>query len=141
LLALFVQRGFTLLELTSILLLMSVLAALAISKAVNAPAALLTGRDGIVAALSHAQQIAMARDSAANPITFQINADSVAVQESGADAVSPGAEYPFSLPNGVSVTGGLGTLHYDKLGRTTPTVISLNSGQATITVEASGYAH
>lgn len=83
----------------------------------------------------------MARDSATNPVTVQVNAGSVTVQENGTNAISPGAEYPFNLPNGVSVTSGSGILHYDKLGRTTPTVISLNGGEASITVEASGYAY
>jgi MSHA pilin protein MshC len=135
------EQGFSLVELVTTMVILGIVAFVAMPFLRTTDSSLLTSRDGIIAALSQAQQVAMARDSAANPVTLQVSASSISVQENGIDLVSPGAEYPFNLPNGVSITGGLGTLQYDKLGRTTATTISLNSGQATITVEASGYAH
>lgn len=135
------QTGFTLVELVAVIVVAGVLVLASSRWFERSDYEYLTSRDGIIAALSHAQQVAMARDSSANPVTFQVNADSVAVQEGGVNVGSPGAEYPFNLPAGITVTGGLGTLHYDKLGRTSPTIISLDGGKATITVESSGYAH
>jgi Tfp pilus assembly protein FimT len=134
------ELGFSFLELVTVIVILGIVVFVAMPRLRVSDSGLLTSRDAIIAALSHAQQVAMARDSAANPVTIQVNADSVAVQEGGVNLVSPGAEYPFNLPTGVTVTGGVGTLHYDKMGRTSPTTISLNDGQATIAVETSGYA-
>ena len=83
----------------------------------------------------------MARDSSSNPITVVINTNSIDVQENGVSIDLPNIDYPISLPNGISVTSGTGTLQYDKLGNTSSTTISLNSGGVIVTVEVSGYAH
>lgn len=135
------ELGFTLVELVAILVVMGALAFFAMPRLRISDSSLLTSRDAIIAALSHAQQIAMARDSASNPVTLVVTSSSIEVQENGAIVTSPGADYPLTFPSGVSITGGLGTLEYDKLGRTSPSAISLNGGQATVSVEASGYAY
>lgn len=134
-------QGFSLVELVTIMVIMGALAFVAMPRLRVSDSSLLTSRDAIIATLSHAQQIAMARDSAANPISLVVNANAIEVQENGATATSPGADYPLTFPSGVSITGGLGTYNYDKLGRTTAASISLNSGQVTISLEESGYAH
>jgi MSHA pilin protein MshC len=133
--------GFSLLELVTIIVVLGALAFFALPRLRPSDASLLTSRDTIVAALSHGQQAAMARSSASNPITVVVNSTSIDVQESGVSIDLPNINYPIALPNGVTVTAGTGTLQYDKLGRTSATSISLNSGGAMITVEASGYAH
>ncbi|MEX1032458.1 MAG: hypothetical protein WDZ30_03790 [Cellvibrionaceae bacterium] len=133
--------GFSLIELVTIIVVLGALAFFAMPRLRVSDSSLLTSRDAIIAALSHAQQVAMARDSAANPVTLVATANLIEVRENGEVVTSPGAEYPLTFPNGVSITGGIGTLDYDKLGRTAATAISLNNGQATVTVEASGYAY
>ena len=134
-------RGFSLIELVTIIVVLGALAFFALPRLRTSDASLLTSRDAIVAALAHAQQAAMARDSASNPITVVVSANSVDVQENGASIDLPNVNYPINFPNGINITAGIGTLTYDKLGRTGATVIALNNGGATITVEASGYAH
>ncbi|GAB1266084.1 hypothetical protein NBRC116493_17020 [Aurantivibrio infirmus] len=135
------SHGFSLVELITVLVIVSALSFVVLPRLRISDSSLLTSRDKIVAALTHAQQIAMARDSASNPITFVVSANSVDVRENGSSVDLPGVDYPLAFANGVSATAGTGTLSYDKLGRTSATVISLNNGQVTITVEASGYAH
>lgn len=133
--------GFSLVELVTIIVVLGALAFFALPRLQPGNTALLTSRDTIVAALSQAQQVAMARDSATNPVTVVINANTIDVRENGASINLPNANYPITLPGGIAVTAGTGTLQYNKLGRTNATSISLNSGGAIITVEASGYAH
>jgi len=133
--------GFSLIELVTIIVVLGALAFFVLPRLRVSDASLLTSRDQLIAALSHAQQVAMARDSAANPVTFVATATTFDVQENGSSVDLPGVDYPITLPNGVTITAGTGTLDYDKLGRTTATTISLNSGGASVTVEASGYAH
>ena len=136
-----ITQGFSLLELVTIIVVLGALAFFALPRLRPSDTQLLTSRDTIVAALAHAQQIAMARDSATNPITVVVGVSTIDVQENGVSVDLPNVDYPLSFANGVSATAGTGTLSYDKLGRTAATTINLNSGGATITVEASGYAH
>jgi prepilin-type N-terminal cleavage/methylation domain-containing protein len=101
------EQGFSFVELIATIVILGIIAFVAIPMFQSSGSSLLTSRDAIIAALSHAQQIAMARDSAANPVTLQVSANSVAVQENGINVAAPGADYPFNLPNGVTVTGGV----------------------------------
>lgn len=134
-------QGFTLLELITIIVVLGVLTFFTLPRLNISDSALLSGRDALVAAANHAQQVAMARDSAANPITLVVNTNSVDVQENGSSIDIPGIDYPITFDSGVSVTAGTGILSFDKLGRTTSALIVLNGGGATVTIEASGYAH
>ncbi len=133
--------GFSLIELVTIIVVLGALAFFALPRLRPSDAGLLTSRDTIVAAFAHAQQIAMARDSATNPITVVVNANTIDVQENGTSVDLPNVDYPLSFANGISATSGTGTISYDKLGRTSATTIQLNSGGASISIEASGYAH
>lgn len=138
------EQGFTLVELVTTIVILGILAFFAMPRLGVSDSSLLTSRDAIIAAASHAQQIAMARDSATSAITLVVSANAIEVQESGNAAVSPGADYPLTFPSGVNVTSGLGSLSYNKLGGTehgSALTISLNNGQASVTVEESGYAH
>ena len=133
--------GFSLIELVTIIVIIGALAFFALPRLQLTDTSLLTSRDIIVTALSHAQQVAMARDSASNPITVELTVNAIDVRESGASVSLPAVTYPMMLPSGIAVTAGTGTFDYDKLGQTAATSIVLNGGQASITVEASGYAH
>lgn len=134
-----VQRGFTLVELVCVLILVSVLSVTLASRfnSVTTNASIQTSRDDLIAALFFAQQTAMARDN----ISLVVTAGAVSVKENGTPIVVNDKFYPLSFPTGVTATAA--TFTYDKLGRTTAGSVTLSkSGTSVIvTVEATGYAH
>ncbi len=138
------QQGFTLVELIAILILVAILATVSTSRfANNNLFAVQAARDDIVAGLFFAQQAAIARDSnSSGPnITFVANTDAIDVQQNGRSLLN--SVYPLSL-RGVTLNPTPLTLNYDKLGRTSATTLTItgsDGSNATITVEASGYAH
>jgi MSHA pilin protein MshC len=134
------EEGFSLIELVTIIVIMSVLGVVVISRFYNEDIApIQTSRDDIIAALFFAQQTAMARDN----IQLSITATTINVTENGNPIRVHSDAYPLTLPSGVSVTAVPSTFSYDKLGKTTPgsITVSRDGVSATITVEASGYAH
>lgn len=137
------QSGFTLIELIAVIILISILGVSVAPKFFNNDLALVkASRDDLVAALFYAQQIAMARDSAANPIVFIAASNSVSVTEGGSALVHAGTQYPLALTSGVSLSP-VRSLSYNKLGQTTATTFTLTRGgaSATVVVSASGYAN
>ncbi len=132
--------GFSLLELVAVIVLLGILSSFLLPRLRTSDAALLTQRDLIITTLNRAQQIAMARDSASNPITVVIASESIDIRENGVSISQPGFEYPLIMPAGITITAGTGVLNYDKLGQTSATTIALN-GNNSILVEESGYAH
>lgn len=134
------ERGFTLIELIAVMILISVVAISMMSRLSSLSSAnVQAGRDDIIAALFFAQQTAMARSG----IHLIVTSNSVSVIENGVPIVVHNKGYPLNLPSGVSATTTVASFDYDKLGRTTAgTIILSGSGNtATITVESSGYAH
>ena len=127
-------------ELIAVVILTGILAVTFLSRIGTASIAdIQTSRDDIIAALFFAQQTAMARDN----IQLSINANTVNVTENGNPIRIHSDAYPLTLPSGVSVISTRPTYAYDKLGKTTPgsITVSRDGVSATITVEASGYAH
>lgn len=132
-------RGFTLIELITVMILVSIISISLVSRLGGVSSANLeAGRDDLIAALFFAQQAAMARSG----IQLVLSASSVSVNENGAALVISSQGYPLTLPKGVTATPV--TLTYDKLGRTSATTITLvgtGGVSASIVVEVSGYAH
>ena len=127
-------------ELIAVVILTGILAVTFLSRIGTASIAdIQTSRDDIIAALFFAQQTAMARDN----IQLSITANTVNVTENGNPIRIHSDAYPLTLPSGVSVISTRPTYAYDKLGKTTPgsITVSRDGVSATITVEASGYAH
>lgn len=133
------ERGFTLIELITVIILVSIISVSVFSRLGSVSSAnLQASRDDIIAALFFAQQTAMARSN----IQLIVTANSVSVTENGIPIVVHSKGYPLTLASGVTATAA--SLTYDKLGRTTATTIGLSStsgASASIVVEASGYAH
>jgi MSHA pilin protein MshC len=133
-----VQRGFTLIELIAVMVIVGVMSVALFSRigTIN-KSYVQAGRDDLIAALFFAQQTAMARSG----IQVVVSATSVSVVENGTPIIVHQQGYPLLFPNGVTATPV--TLAYDKLGTTTATVITLtgSGASASVTVEASGYAH
>ncbi len=137
------EKGFTIIELVTVILLIGILSAVVVSRFSNpAPFAVQQSRDDFVAALLYGQQIAMARDSATNPIRVVASANSVSITENGVPILHGAVQYPLAFANGVSLTP-LVTLDFDKLGRTSATVFTLSASgsSATVTLDSSGYAN
>lgn len=136
------ERGFTLIELITVIILISIISVTLFSRlgSVNS-ANIQAGRDDLIAALFFAQQTAMAR----NNIQLIITSSSVSVTENGTPIKVHAQGYPLNFPFGV--TASPLTLTYDKLGRTgsaTANTITLSGTgglSASVTLEASGYAH
>ena len=134
------KKGFTLIELIAVLVVVSVVSLTIGNKFYNSSFAFVqASRDDIIAALFFAQQTAMARDN----IQLSITANTINVTENGNPIRIHSDAYPLALPSGVNVTAVPSTYSYDKLGKTTPGSITVTRDgvSATITVEASGYAH
>jgi MSHA pilin protein MshC len=133
------ERGFTLVELITVIILVSIISVTLFSRLGNVGSAnLQASRDDLIAALFFAQQSAMAR----NNIQLVVTSNSVNITENGTPIVVHSKGYPLALASGVTATPA--TLTYDKLGRTTATTIGLSASggiSASIVVEASGYAH
>jgi len=135
--------GFTLIELIAVIVLLAAISVGVISKFGNTgSAAVQASRDDLVAALFYGQQIAMARDSATNPIRVVTTSNSVSVTENGTPLLHGSVQYPLVLEGGVALSPA-STLNFNKLGQTTASVFTLSrSGvSATITVSDSGYAN
>jgi len=135
-------RGFTLIELIAVIVILSIMSISVASRFSGQGVSVQASRDDVIAALFYAQQIAMARDSATNPIRLVTTATSVNVTENGTPLLHAGVQYPLVLGSGVSLSPA-STLNFDKLGQTTASVFTLSrSGvSATITVSDSGYAN
>ena len=141
-----VNGGFTLVELIAVIVILSVLSLSLGSRFDSASSSLRTSRDDIIAALFYAQQLALARASATNPVELVMSADQISVREGGIDISMGVITFPLQLPQGITLSGvSLPlTLVYDKLGRTAETMVALNSvkgGSTTIRISASGYAN
>ncbi len=137
------DRGFTLIELILTIILLAILGSLVAPRFYSSEGQLVQARrDDVLAALFYAQQIAMARDSAANPIRVVTTSNSISVTENAAPLRHADVQYPLVFAGGVTLAPA-STLNFDKLGRTTASVFTLSrSGvSATITVSASGYAN
>lgn len=135
------SKGFTLIELISVMILVGVLSVTLVSRLGNVhSASVQSGRDDLIAALFFAQQTAMMRPN----ISVVISSNSVSVNENNNPIRVSTSYYPLEMPAGVTLSSAI--LNYDKLGRTTETNITLtgsgnSSGvSARVRVEASGYA-
>ena len=133
------MRGFTLVELITVLLLVSIIGVTALSRFQNSDLQeVQASRDQLVAALFFAQQKAMDIRGSVQLITGG-NVIDVTV-----DGVSTGGDsflYPVELPSQISLTSR--TFSYNRLGETSASAIlvSHSSGaNATVLVASSGYA-
>jgi prepilin-type N-terminal cleavage/methylation domain-containing protein len=134
--------GFTLIESLAVLVVLGVLVALGASRLVTTePFQLQSSRDGVIAALSTAQQLAMAQDY---PVRVVVGSGQIDVQRDSGGYTSiqfGGTQYPLDI-SPVTVLGPDQTIQFDRLGTTVPTMIDLQHGASSIriTVSASGFS-
>jgi len=136
--------GFTLLELIVVILLVSILAASAVSRFANkSDFSLKTEQEQLISALFQAQQWAMS----GRPTQFVIlSANSFTVRDAGNSANHYGVgslTYPQDLTSGVTFNPTTLVLTYTGLGATSAAIITLSAGgdSVRVRIEDSGYAH
>lgn len=142
------NTGFTLVELTAVIVIVGVLAAVASSRLLpRTTLQLQAGRDLLTTALFSAQQKSMSQLA---PVRVTVSGSSVDIRiDSNRDGNFAAAEsilvagtpYPLEVKGGVTFSSH--TFNYNHLGHTTPAVISVSkSGQSVnVTVTATGYAY
>lgn len=134
------HHGFSLIELIAVMILLGIVSVTLFSRlGVSASASVLGSRDDVIAALSLAQQLAMARDG----IKAEFTSNRISVTQAGTPLLKGSNYYPLSLPANVQLTPSRASFAFDKLGRTTAgSVLVQGAGaSALVVVEASGYAH
>lgn len=136
------QRGFTLIELVAVMIVVAVLAISAQGLGRKSEVQVLqASRDQVLLALRSAQHLAMAKAGAARSIEFVSSANRIDVRDSGSSLLLGNTQYPLELGHGVQLNAT--SIRFDKLGRASPVVLTMRLGQAsaTITVAATGVAN
>lgn len=129
-------RGFTLVELIVVLLIVGILAVYAMPRFLGPDASeAITARDTILMAARRAQQLAMNQGSGAG---VQLATDNTAHEVRISYTDGTPQQMRYSLPAGIAV--GTVTVSYDALGNATPVTIAI-SGSDDVCIQATGYAH
>ncbi len=136
------QTGFTLVELIAVITLLGVLSVVLFSRINSVSASRVqASRDDVIAALFFAQQLAMSRSN----IQLTVSANSINVTENGNSIKLDSSFYPLAMPGGISLAATPSNFSYDKLGRTSPGVIQIQTSDGAysinVSVEITGYAH
>lgn len=141
------QRGFSLVELVTIMVIVGVLAAVSVSRIMpNSVMQVQAARDLVVSSLSVAQQQALAQTM---PVRVLISSTSIDVRRDGNQDGSftadesirfAGVQYPQVLAGNITVSNT--TLDYDRLGRTSSATVTLSKSGVSVDVVVSeaGYA-
>ena len=142
-------EGFTLVELISVIVLISVLAVNALPKLIPSASYQLQGsRDTVLAAFFSAQQMAMSRDSqvqlsfGSGAIDIRRDDDNSGTFESSESVTISGQSYPVSLLSSQSISSA--TFVFDRLGQpnSAATLSLTQSGRSvSIVVTETGYAY
>ncbi len=144
-----IEKGFTLLELVSVLVLIGILgASVGASLLPSDSFQLQSSRDQLVTAFFSAQQRAMVQTSSVRLETSSTNQIDVREDSDGDGSFSDesslrlgGVQYPISLLPNQSLTSA--TLDFDRLGRTSATNLTLsqNGKNVIISIGSTGYVN
>ncbi len=140
-------RGFTLVELVSVLVLVGIIGTtVTLSVLPNKTFQLQASRDQVVAAFFSAQQRAMAQTnavrlsiSASSDIDIREDSDGDGIFSDETSARLGGVQYPLELPPNQSLTAA--NFDFDRLGKTSATNLTLsqNGSSVTISVTSTGF--
>lgn len=141
-------RGFTMIELTVVIVIVGILAVVAVAKLSNVDAFEVQGfYDSTKSAVRFAQKLAVAQRT---NVVVVVNATSVSVCYTNPGCATPvtdpttGQAMTLSAPNGVSLAGPA-SVSFDGLGRATPggtiTVTGAGISRSLVIEQETGYAH
>ena len=142
-----VARGFTLIELTVVIVIVGILAVVAVAKLSGVDAFEVQVFDSTKSAVRFAQKVAVAQRT---NVVVVVNANNVSVCYTNPACGSPvtdpttGQAMTLSAPTGVSVTGPA-SVSFDGLGRATPgatiTVNGAGISRSLVIEQETGYVH
>ena len=141
------NKGFTLVELVAVLLIVAVLASTASIRFLsNSTFQLQASRDQLVSAIKSAQQLAMIQadrvqlQTGPNGIDIQQDRDGSGNFSSDESVYMDGVQYPLVLKSSQTISNN--SFLFDRLGRTSPGFVTLTQeGNAvTVTISSSGHA-
>lgn len=142
------HRGFTLVELITILVIVGVLAATVSSRLMpNSLLQIQAGRDQLLSALVIAQQIAMAQSNgvqvftSGSTIDIRVDSNGDGVFGAGESVSYAGTRYPLLITGGVSFSSAV--VAFDRRGYTSPNSITAVKGSHSVdvTITGTGYAY
>lgn len=133
----FCQRGFTLVELISVLIIVAVLGVIATSRFIsNSSFELQEARDQVVLAFRSAQQLAMTQTGS---VSFQSAASSIDIRQDGSSVTVNGVQYPLSFSGNQSISTSV--FSFDRLGRTDSGTMTLSNSGSSVTLSISSAGH
>jgi prepilin-type N-terminal cleavage/methylation domain-containing protein len=137
------QAGFSLVELIAVMIIVGVLATTASVKFSPSDIDLQAAKADVLAALILSREIAMARSDGSSAVTFITTTHSVDVRVNNTSIASASQSYPMTLKDNVTITAGVGTLSFNRLGESSPHSLTLSQDGFTdaITVSGVGYAY
>lgn len=137
------QTGFTLLELIAVLVITGILAVSVSLRFSATDVDLQAAKSDLLAALIFAREIAMARSDGSANVVVVTTSNSIDVQVNGVSISSSYQSYPLSLPSNVSLSSGIGSLAFNRLGEAAEHLFTLTQGSfsESITVSGVGYAY
>ncbi|MHB1707048.1 MAG: GspH/FimT family pseudopilin [Acidithiobacillus sp.] len=139
------DRGFTLIELVTVLIIAGILAALILPRFMGIGGYSADAAQGdVIAAAQYARQLALLGNG---DITLSVQGSTVAVQGNGQDLPAPGGKgYPVTIPGtaqtnlSVSFTSGTGSVA--KVTQTQSTVLTDSGGESrTVCISPTGLAY
>jgi prepilin-type N-terminal cleavage/methylation domain-containing protein len=137
------QAGFSLVELIAVMIIVGVLATTASVKFSPSDIDLQAAKADVLAALIFSREIAMARSDGSSAVTFITTSSSIDVRVNNASIASASHSYPVTLKDSVTITAGVGTLSFNRLGESNPHSLTLSQDGFTdaITISGVGYAY
>ncbi len=137
------QRGFTLIELVSVMVIVGVIAVTVSIRLTPSDFYLQSAKADILSAIMTARETAMSRTDGNSSITLIATNTAIDVRVNGVSINTLAETYPLTLNTNVRLSTGVGTLTFNTLGETASHSFTLEQGDfsESITISGVGYAY